>query len=50
MSKIHTNFPNYSQFDNINEAYDDFIDKTKNVIEQIAPMKQIRVKGNYKQR
>ena len=40
------NFPNYSQFDNINEAYDDFIDKTKRVIDQIAPMKQIRVKGN----
>jgi hypothetical protein len=40
------NFPDYSQFNDINDAYEDFINKTKQVIDQIAPMKQIRVKGN----
>ena len=40
------NYPDYSQFNDINDAYEDFINKTKQVIDQIAPMKQIRVKGN----
>ena len=34
------NFPDYSQFNDVNEAYDDFINKTKQVIDQIAPVKK----------
>ena len=41
-------FPNYSNFENVNEAYVDFINKFMNVIDKIAPFKQIRVKTNTK--
>jgi len=34
------NFPDYSQFNEVNEAYDDFINKTKQVIDEIAPVKK----------
>ena len=39
------NFPNYSKFKDINDAYSDFIGKVTSVIDQIAPMKEIRVKN-----
>ena len=39
-------FPNYSKFKDINDAYSDFIGKVTSVIDQIAPMKEIRVKNN----
>ena len=37
------NFPDYSKFKDINNAYSDFIGKVTSVIDQIAPMKEIRV-------
>ena len=37
-------FPNYSKFKDINDAYSDFIGKVTSVIDQMAPMKEIRVK------
>ena len=39
-------FPNYTNFDDINEAYSDFIDRTSKVINKIAPMKDISIKSN----
>ena len=40
------NFPDYSKFKDVNDAYSDFIGKVTSVINQIAPMKEIRVKNN----
>ena len=40
------NFPSYSKFKDINDAYSDFIGKVTSVIDQIAPVKEIRVKNN----
>ena len=42
------NFPNYSKFKDIYDAYSEFIGKVTSVIDQIAPMKEIRAK-NYSQ-
>ena len=39
-------FPNYTNFDDINEAYSDFIERTSQVINKIAPMKDICIKSN----
>ena len=36
----------YSKFKDINEAYSDNIDKVTSVIDQMAPMKEIRVRNN----
>ena len=41
-------FPDYSVFQCVNEAYSDFITKLMGVIDNIAPIKEIRVKGNSK--
>ena len=35
------NFPDYSKFKDVNDAYSDFIGKVTSVIDQIAPMKEI---------
>ena len=40
------NFPDYSKFTDINDAYSNFTGKVTSVIDQIAPMKEIRVKNN----
>ena len=40
------NFPNYTTFEDVNEAYSDFIEKTSDVINKIAPMKEICIKNN----
>ena len=40
------NFPDYSKFKDINDAYSDFIGKVTSVIDQIASMKEIRVKNS----
>ena len=40
------NFPNYSKFKDINDAYSDFIGKVTSVIDQIAPTKEIRIRNN----
>ena len=36
------NFPNYRNFNDINEAYNDFIQKIMNVIDKVAPLKERR--------
>ena len=36
----------YSNFKDINEAYSDFTEKVASVIEEIAPIKEVRVKSN----
>ena len=41
-------FPNYSYFENVNKAYQDLLNKFMNVIDKIAPLKEIRVKANSK--
>ena len=39
-------FPDYSNFKDINEAYSDFTGKAASVIDEIAPIKEVRVKSN----
>ena len=39
-------FPNYSTYVDINEAYSDFIKKTSDIINEIAPIKEICIKHN----
>ena len=41
--------PNYENFININEAHSNFIQKPTSVIDEIAPCKTKRVKGNSKE-
>ena len=40
------NYPNYSNFVDVNEAYLDFVEKTSDVINGIAPIKEICIKNN----
>ena len=40
------NFPYYSNFKDINNAYSDFTEKLASVIDEIAPIKEIWVKNN----
>ena len=40
------NFPNYSNFNSVNEAYDNFMAKLTAVIDKMASIKRMRVKGN----
>ena len=39
-------FPDYSNFKDINEAYLDFTEKVASVIDEIAPIREVRVKSN----
>ena len=41
-------FPDYSTFANVNEAYHDFLTKLTDLIDKLAPFKQVRVKSNSK--
>ena len=43
------NFPDYSKFTDINDAYSDFIGKISLTIDKIAPMKEIRIKNSSKE-
>ena len=43
---ISAEFPDYSTFQTVEEAYNDFIVKLTDVINKIAPIKKVRVKGN----
>ena len=40
------NFPDYSDFKDINDAYSDFTGKVTPVTDEIAPTKEIRIKNN----
>ena len=41
---LKLNFPNYQNYNEINEAYNDFIQKIMSVIDKVAPIKERRVK------
>ena len=41
--------PDYSKFENVDDAYDHFINKLTDAIDGIAPIKRVRVKGNTKE-
>ena len=43
---IHLIDATISEFSDINEAYSDFTEKVASVIEEIAPIKEVRVKSN----
>ena len=43
---ISVEFPDYSTFQTVEESYNDFIFKLTDVINKIAPIKKVRVKGN----
>ena len=43
------NFPDYSKFTDINDAYSDFIGKVSLTIDKIAPMKEILIKNSSKE-
>ena len=40
------NFPNYELFNDVNEAYSNFFQKIRIVLDSIAPFKTKRVKAN----
>ena len=40
------NFPNYQNFNDSTEAYDDFIQKIMVAIDKVAPIKERRIKHN----
>ena len=40
------NFPNYQNYDDVNEAYTDLVNKIIVEIDKIAPLKEIRIKNN----
>ena len=40
---ISINFPNYQNFNNTTEAYDDFIQKIMVAIDKVAPIKERRI-------
>ena len=43
---VRVDFPNYSNFENINDAYSNFIQKLMRVIDLVAPIKSSRIKQN----
>ena len=40
------NFPDYSEYENVDYAYEDLTKRVSEVIDNIAPLKKIRVKNN----
>ena len=46
VEKLRTvNFPNYENFQDANSAYSDFLSKLTDVINEVAPFKQSKVKN-----
>ena len=43
---VETNFPEYKKFDNVNDAYSNFIHKLMEVTDKVAPVKSKRIKRN----
>ena len=43
---VETNFPEYKKFDNVNDAYSNFIQKLIEFIDKVAPVKNKRIKRN----
>ena len=48
LSKL--NVPNYQNYNEINESYNDFIQKIMSVIDKVAPIKERRIKQNSQER
>ena len=54
-AKIFTNalktvqFPNYNIFSNVNVAYSDLLNKISDTIDNVAPIKEIRLKDSKKE-
>ena len=46
VSLQNMNFPNYQNYDNVNEAYTDLVIKITSVLDKIAPLKEIRIKNS----
>ena len=44
----NANFPDYSLFDNVDKAYESFINLFSNIINDIAPIKEKSIKGTSK--
>ena len=40
------NFPNYSEFDDVDNAFADFSEKLMQAVDEIAPYREFRVKGH----
>ena len=40
------NFPNYQNYDNVNEAYTDLVIKITSALDKIAPLNEIRIKNS----
>ena len=43
---VDINFPEYKKFDNVNDAYSNFIQKLMEVIDKVAPVSSERIKRN----
>ena len=43
---VETNFPEYKKFDNLNDAYSNFIHKLMEITDKVAPVKSKRIKRN----
>ena len=43
---VETTFPEYKNFDNVNDAYLNFIQRLMEVIDKLAPVKNKRIKRN----
>ena len=46
---VEINFPEYKSFDNVNDAYSNFIQKLMEVIDKVAPVKNERIKRNFQE-
>ena len=46
---LKLNFPNYQNHNEINEAYNDFIQKIMSIIDRVMPIKERRVKQNSRE-
>ena len=42
----NVNFPNYQNYENVNEAYADLVNKITTELDKIAPLKEIRIKNS----
>ena len=43
---VEINFPDYKTFDDVNDAYSNFIQRLMEVIDKLAPVKNKRIKRN----
>ena len=42
-------FLNYQDYNDINEVYNDFVNKIKRIIDDVAPLKERRLKQNFQE-